>query len=204
MIALWRKHRVKTPTVLQMEAAECGAAALGIVLAYYGRWLPLSDLRTICGVSRDGSNAFNVLAAARTFGTDAHGFRRSADEIFTGRFPIIAFWRQNHFVVVEGVRRGTVYLNDPAVGPRTVTRDEFKADYSGITLEIWPTAEFKKGGRPQRSWTLIRERLRGAGPAIAVIVLATLPLGLLSIAVPGFMSIFIDNVLVNELENWRR
>jgi NHLM bacteriocin system ABC transporter peptidase/ATP-binding protein len=106
--------------------------------------------------------------------------------------------------VVEGVRRGTVYLNDPAIGPRKVSRAEFTQDYSGITLEIWPDADFKKGGRPQRSWTLIKERLRGAGPAISVVALTTVPLGLLSIAVPAFMSIFIDNVLVNELEDWRR
>ncbi len=204
MIALWRQRRARTPTILQMEAAECGAAALGMILAYYGRWLPLAELRTVCGVSRDGSNAFNVLAAARSFGMDARGFRRSAEEIFAGRLPVIAFWRQNHFVVVEGVRHGTVFLNDPAIGPRKVSRAEFTQDYSGITLEIWPTADFKRGGRPQRSWTLIKERLRGGGPAISVVALTTVPLGLLSIAVPAFMSIFIDNVLVNELEDWRR
>lgn len=204
MIALWRARRARTPTILQMEAAECGAAALGMVLAYYGRWLPLAELRTVCGVSRDGSNAFNVLAAARTFGTDARGFRRSADEVLAGRFPVIAFWRQNHFVVVEGVRRGVVFLNDPAIGPRRVSREEFAQDYSGITLEIWPTDGFQKGGRPQRSWTLVRERLRGAGSAIAIVALTTLPLGILSIAVPAFISIFIDNVLVSEMENWRR
>ncbi|HMG50351.1 MAG TPA: NHLP family bacteriocin export ABC transporter peptidase/permease/ATPase subunit [Inquilinus sp.] len=204
MFALGRSRRVKTPTVLQMEAAECGAAALGIILGYYGRWIPLSELRVSCGVSRDGSNAVNVLAAARALGMDARGFRRPPEEVLAGRFPVIAFWRSNHFVVVEGVRRNTVFLNDPAAGPRWVTVDEFTRDFSGVTLEIWPTADFRRGGRPQGTWRLIAGRLTGAGPAIALLTLTALPLGLLSVVMPAFTRVFIDNVLVAELESWRR
>ena len=118
-----------------METAESGAAALGIVLAYYGRRVPLEELRVTCGVSRDGSKPGDLVRAAQSYGLDAGSMQREADEILAGTFPVIVFWNFNHFLVVEGVSRRKVYLNDPAAGPRTVSHEEFRKSFTGVSLE---------------------------------------------------------------------
>src|SRR6056297_260679 len=133
-----RRFRIaKTPTVLQMEAVECGAAALAIILGYHKLNIPLSRLREECGVNRDGSKAANVLKAARAHGMRARGFRRDVSILFQKTvFPCIVFWRNSHFLVLEGIRGDRVSLNDPGGGHRRVTRAEFERDYSGVVLEF--------------------------------------------------------------------
>src|SRR5262249_51750725 len=145
-----RRYRpVKTPTVLQMEAAECGAAALGIVLEYHGRYVPLDVLRDECGVSRDGSNALYIKEAAKRHGLEVKAFRKPAEGLSNRRPPFIVFWESNHFLVVEGFGRKRVYLNDPAIGRRTVSPEEFRKRYSGIAFTFELGAQFvKRGGRP--------------------------------------------------------
>jgi NHLM bacteriocin system ABC transporter peptidase/ATP-binding protein len=191
-----RKRRVRTPTVLQMEAVECGAAALAIVLGHYGRYVPLEELRVICGVSRDGSTAKNVVRAARHYGLQAKGFRRGLDSIQNERCPIIVFWNFNHFLVVEGFRGDTVYLNDPASGPRKVTLAEFDDGFTGVVLTFEPGPAFAPGGQPAGVLASLLGRLSGGGGAIALTVLFSLMLVVPGIIVPGFSKIFVDDFLI--------
>ncbi|MGE5707585.1 MAG: NHLP family bacteriocin export ABC transporter peptidase/permease/ATPase subunit, partial [Bacteroidota bacterium] len=205
--------RVKCPTVLQMEAVECGAASLAMLLGHYGRFVPLVELRTACGVSRDGSKASNLLKAARTFGMTAKGYRYELDELDQVRLPFIVFWNFNHFLVVEGFEKdkkdkkgkgGKFFLNDPAMGPRTVSREEFDRSFSGVVLAIEPGPDFAPGGEKPTLWPAVLRRLRAQRSAIAYCFLAGLLLVVPALALPVFTQIFVDQILVQGLKDWLR
>jgi NHLM bacteriocin system ABC transporter peptidase/ATP-binding protein len=195
-------RRAKTPRVLQMEAVECGAAALGIVLGYYGRFVSLEELRVECGISRDGSKASSIIKVARDYGLEAKGFRKAVSELKVLPVPMIVFWEYNHFLVVEGFGEDRVYLNDPAMGPYYISPEEFEASYSGIVLifEIGP--EFQKGGKRHRVLVELIRHLHAEKPALVYAVLAGLGLIIPGILAPTFSRIFVDEYLVEGLEYW--
>lgn len=190
----WR--RVRTPTVIQMEAAECGAAALAIVLASYGRYVPLEELRIVCGISRDGSRASSIVRAAQHYGLEAKGHRLRLESMRTVRYPAIVFWNFNHFVVLEGFRGDTVYLNDPKSGPRKVSLREFDESFTGVALTFGLGPGFRPGGRPLGVLANLRRRLYGEGTAVGLIMLFSLLLVVPGIVVPGISKVFIDEILV--------
>jgi ABC-type bacteriocin/lantibiotic exporter with double-glycine peptidase domain len=194
--------RVRTPTVLQMEAVECGAAALGIILAHHGRHVPLEELRAICGVSRDGSKASNILKAARTFGLTAGGKRYDVKELRAAALPAIVFWNFNHFLVVEGFGKGVVYLNDPASGPRKVTDEAFSRGYTGVTLALAPGSDFTRGGARPGLIEAMAPRLKGSKAGFAFVMIATLGLVLPGLALPIFTQIFVDEYLIGRMDGW--
>lgn len=185
-----RRYRVRVPTQLQFEVAECGAACLGMVLAYFGRYVPLEELRIACGVSRDGAKASAIVQAGSDFGLQIKGFRREPEELKSMAFPLIIHWKFAHFIVVEGYRPGGWYLNDPATGPRECTNQEFSASFTGIALEAAPKSEFKKGGHREG----MISRLATAAGERSGFVLALILLGLMllvpTLAVPQVLSRF--------------
>lgn len=201
-LSRWRHARVKTPTLLQMEAVECGAACLGIVLGHFGRFEPLGVLREACGVSRDGSKASHVLKAARRFGLEAKGFRLEVGDLADMPLPLILFWNFNHFVVLEGAAGNRVYLNDPAKGRRTVSFEEFDEAFTGIALQMQKAPAFTPGGRPPSIWPALWERLAACRPALAFTMLCALFMVIPGLVIPAFSQIFIDHVVMDGLDGW--
>jgi ATP-binding cassette, subfamily C, bacterial len=195
-------RRRRTPTLLQMEAVECGAAALGIILGYHNRIVPLAELRQACGVSRDGSKASNVLVAARSYGLQAKGFKVDLAGLRKLACPYIVFWNFNHFLVVEGFAKDQVYLNDPASGPIAVPLSEFDQSFTGVTLVFEPSSTFQPGGRKPSLIGALRDRLQGSIGALMYCVIAGLLLVIPGLAIPTFSQMFVDNVLIEGRDDW--
>lgn len=201
MIA-WSARRRVTPTILQIEAVECGAASLAMILAHYGRWAPLIELRRLCGVSRDGSKASNIVRAARNYGLTAGGTRVDAAGVASQPMPAIAFVNFNHFVVVEGFARSQVFINDPAVGRLVLTPEEFERIFSGVILTFAPNEGFAPGGRPPRTIGPLMARLAGLTSSAGVIIAAGILLAFPGIVVPGLSRVFVDEVVVGGQRDW--
>ena len=189
--------RTRTPTVIQQEAVECGAAALAIVLAHYGKIVPLEELRVACGVSRDGAKAANILKAARSYGLEASGMRTEVNGLAESPLPTIVFWNFNHFLVLEGAGPRGVWVNDPAQGPRRVSWEEFDRSFTGVALELKPGPDFEAGGTRPRLARALASRLSRVSPAapLALCVVAGLALAIPGLIVPAFLKIFVDLVL---------
>ena len=193
----------KVPVVMQMEALECGAASLTMVLAYYNKWIPLEQVRADCGVSRDGSNAKNVLRAARSYGLIAKGYRFEPESLReNGTYPCIIHWNFNHFVVLNGFKGNKAYLNDPAKGTYSVSMETFDQSFTGICLMFEPSQTFEPGGKPKSVMDFALQRMKGTSEAVAFTVITTVIASLIGIIQPAFSRVFLDRILTGQNPRW--
>ena len=193
----------KVPVILQLETLECGAASLAMVMAYYNKWVPLEQLRVDCGVSRDGSNAKNLLLAARSYGMSAKGYRMEPQGLKeNGRFPCIIHWNFNHFVVLDGFRRNRAVLNDPARGLVEVSMEEFDQAFTGVCILLEPAEGFVPDGKPKSMLGFVRKRLTGAKDALIFTTLVALIAALIGVINPVFSRVFVDRLLTGLNPGW--
>ena len=193
----------KVPQIMQMEALECGAACLAMICAYYGKWIALEQVRSDCGVSRDGSNALNMIKAARSYGLEAHGYRFEPRVLRErGLFPCIAHFDFNHFVVVRGFKGDYVYINDPGAGEERLELAEFDRRFTGVTLTFKPTASFEPGGKPASIKDFALERLRGAKAILAFVAITSAIAALMGLVSPVMGQIFTDHLLTGKNLSW--
>ena len=193
------KGRAKVPVIMQMEALECGAACLAMILAYYGKWIPLEQVRSDCGVSRDGSKAKNILGAARNYGLTAKGFRCELSAIREKiAFPCIIHWNFNHFVVLNGFKGNYAFLNDPERGEVKVSMEEFDRAFTGICLTFEPGDTFEPTGKRKSTLAFAAKRLTGAGTAIVFLVISSVIAYIFGIIDPVLSRFLVDRLLTGE------
>lgn len=195
------KTMKKVPVIMQMETVECGAAALSMLLAYHGKWVSLEQLRTDCGVSRDGSNARNIVLAARNHGMDAHGWKADVDSL-EKMAPAIIHWNFNHFVVFKGYKNGMAQINDPAIGSIAVSMQDFRRSFTGIAITAEPGDDFKPSGHQTSIFHYIRENIKGVSDAfIFTLVMGTL-LAFVGMLYPLFSQVFLDGIITGKNDEW--
>ncbi len=194
--------RKKVPSILQMEAVECGAASLAMIFAHYRLYLPLEILRADCGVTRDGVKASNILKAARRYGFNARGFRKEPEDLKNMPMPVIIHWNFNHFVVLEGFVKDKVYINDPGSGPKVISGEEFDLAFTGVVLTFEPGPEFKPAGKKSSLVSSLQNWLSGSNAAITYLILIGLLMVIPGLIVPAFSKIFIDDILLGGKGDW--
>lgn len=198
-----RVGRVKTPVQYQMEVSECGAASLSMILQYYGKYVPLEELRVETGVSRNGCNAKNIYLAGEHYGMNVVASRRDVNRLLAKNHPpCMLHWNYSHFVVFEGVRFGKFYINDPMRGRRKLTRKEFEESYSGVVLEFTPGENFVRDGKKKSLAHFVFERVKGQKTAIAALILLGIALIVPGILSPVFGQVFTDYILVKGNKTW--
>ena len=197
------EHRyARTPTVLQLEAVECGAASLAMMLGFFGRTVPLEELRMRCGVSRDGSTAGNMVRAAALYGLEAKGHKYGLEALRKVAPPFVVFWEFRHFLVVEGYDNRRVFLNDPATGRRSVLWEEFDRNFTGVTITFAKTDAFETNAVVPSGLVILGQRVRESLDAVTFIVMAGIALVVPGIVIPALTKVFVDDVLIGKHVVW--
>ena len=195
--------RITVPVIMQMEALECGAASLAMILAYHGKWLPLEQVRSDCGVSRDGSKASNIAKAGRSYGLEVKAHRYGVDEVKENvTYPAIIHWNFNHFVVLCGFTKNAAVINDPARGTIKVTIEEFDHSFTGVCIEFTPGENFEKGGKPESVFKFLKDRLANTTASVIFVMITAALVAFVGLVTPVFARIFTDQILPGHNMHW--
>ena len=198
-----RKKRITVPVIMQMETLECGAASLAMILAYHGKWLPLEQVRSDCGVSRDGSKASNIAKAGRSYGLEVKAHRYGVDEVKENvTYPAIIHWNFNHFVVLCGFTKNAAVINDPARGTIKVTMEEFDHSFTGVCIEFTPGENFEKGGKPESVFKFLKDRLANTTASVIFVMITAVLVAFVGLVTPVFARIFTDQILPGHNMHW--
>ena len=198
-----RKKRITVPVIMQMEALECGAASLAMILAYYGKWLPLEQVRSDCGVSRDGTKASSIAKAGRSYGLEVKAHRYGVDEVKENvTYPAIIHWNFNHFVVLCGFTKNAAVINDPARGTIKVTMEEFDHSFTGVCIEFTPGENFEKGGKPESVFKFLKDRLANTTASVIFVMITAALVAFVGLVTPVFARIFTDQILPGHNMHW--
>ena len=199
---LRRPRRRAVPPILQMEAVECGAASLAMVLAHFGAWVPLEQLRGLCGVSRDGSKASNLVKAARSLGLNAKGYQKEPKDLVDLPWPLIIHWNFNHYVVFEGMDGRNAFICDPASGPRSVSLQELNDSFTGVALAFEKTVALQRTQKPSGLLAALRARTSNSRLAVLLILLLSVVIIIPGIVMPVFSKLFVDGIVIRQQEHW--
>ena len=198
-----RKKRITVPVIMQMEALECGAACLAMILAYHGKWLPLEQVRSDCGVSRDGSKASSIAKAGRSYGLEVKAHRYGVDTLKEHvTYPAIIHWNFNHFVVLCGFTKNAAVINDPARGTVKVTMEEFDHSFTGVCIEFTPGDNFEKGGKPESVLKFLKDRLANTTESVIFVMITAALIAFVGLVTPVFSRIFTDQILPGHNMHW--
>lgn len=194
MKVLRKQNGRRVPEVFQIEASECGAASLCMILAYYGRYEDLTTMRAECHVSRDGSRLIDVANAAEKYGMKTEGYL--SDKNLTGRkLPAIVLWKNSHFLVVEKVSDEWIWVVDPAFGRRRMKKEEFAESFSRIVLELEPGEDFQPGGKPRSLIRPVMQMMNFSWRALALLACLSVMINIVGLILPIFSSLFVDYYL---------
>ena len=193
----------KVPPIIQMEAVECGAASLAMILAYYGKWVPLEQVRAECGVSRDGASMSNIVKAARYYGLEAKGKAIAISGLRKmEQFPCIVYWEFRHFVVLKGFRGNHALINDPARGTVKVPMEKFEESYTGMVIVLSPGENFEMGGSKPNSFSFVKKRMKGMYGAVFIIMMLAAVSSVAQILYTSVGRGFMDHILTGENPGW--
>jgi ATP-binding cassette subfamily B protein len=194
--------RRRVRPVQQMEATECGIACLAMILDYHGCARSLEALRAVCGTSRDGNSAADLLRGAREQGLEARGVRLEPEALGELQLPAMLHWELNHFVVLERYRRGSARIVDPANGRREVDAELLDRSFSGIALEFAPTEKLRPEARRQPGVRKYFAELANLKGPLAFVLIAGVAMQLLGVVAPAVSQLLIDEVIRPAQTQW--